>query len=73
MKYIDMSIVNYINFFIILEIKAVLITHRLSKATSKAAENNRPIGLISPHSAPCRTTASGAQANQMMVTIAKSS
>ena len=41
------------NFFIILEIKVALISYSLSKAASKAAENNGLISLISSHSAPC--------------------
>ena len=72
MKYIDMSIVYWFyNFFlIILEIKVALISYSLSKATSKAAESNGLIVLISPHSAPCwqYPSQSGVWANQMMVT-----
>ena len=60
--------------YIILEIKVALIWYSLSQTTSKAAENNGPIGLIGPHSAPCwqYRSQSGAWANQMMVTTAKS-
>ena len=76
MKYINLSIIHrFYNFFIILEIKDALISYSLSKATSKAAENNGLIGLISPHSVPCwqYPGQSGVWANQMMVTTANGS
>ena len=54
MQNINMNIVYWFyNFFIISEIKVVLISYSLSKATSNAAANDGLIGLISPHSAPC--------------------
>ena len=41
MKYINTSIfIGFITFFIISEIKVVLISYSLSKVTSKAAKNN---------------------------------
>ena len=54
MKYINMSIIYlFYKDFIILKIKVVLISYSLSKAASKAAENNGLISLINLHSAPC--------------------
>ena len=48
-----MSIVYWFYiFFIILDTRVALISHSLSKVTSKAAKNNGLIGLISPHSTP---------------------
>ena len=49
MKCIEMSIV-YLHYkvFIILEVRVALISYSLSKATSKTAENNVLIALISP-------------------------
>ena len=72
MKFIDMSMIYLFHkLFMILEIKVALISHGLSKATSKAAENNGLITLmISPHSAPCWQYAggSGGMSKQMMAT-----
>ena len=46
----------FCNFFIILEIKVALISYSLSKATSKAAENNELISLIGPTQPPAGST-----------------
>ena len=55
MKYINTIIIYeiYKVFFIILEIKVVLISCSISKVASKAVENNGLMALMSPHSAPC--------------------
>ena len=45
MKYINMSIIYWFyKFFVIFEIKFVLISYSLSKVTSKAAETNGLVG-----------------------------
>ena len=57
MKCINMNIIYLIyKFFIILKIKIALISYSLSKVSSKTAENNGLMALISPHSSSAGST-----------------
>ena len=55
MKCINMNII-YLIYIFFLKIKIALISYSLSKVSSKTAENNGLMALISPHSSSAGST-----------------